>query len=167
MLGFDVVKDGAFFQFVAARVIEPTSMSDSRRVLSELGIDPVHRNSFHPALRRCEQRQYKHQIARKCFEQVWASGDVSLVLYDVTTLCFEAENEHELRKVGYSKEHRVDPEILVGPLADWGGFPLEIGCFEGNKANTKPIVPIIRQFQARHGIEDMVVVAITNAIKAA
>jgi hypothetical protein len=32
------------------------------------------------------------------------------VLYDVTTLYFEAENEDALRKVGYSKERRIDPQ---------------------------------------------------------
>ena len=75
---------------------------------------------------------------------------MSLCLYDVTTLYFEAENEDELRKVGYSKERRVDPQIVVGLLVDRAGFPLEIGCFEGNKAETTTIVPIIKQFQARH-----------------
>ncbi|MFQ6486154.1 IS1634 family transposase, partial [Brachybacterium epidermidis] len=45
-LGFDVIDDEAFFQLVAARLIEPTSMSDSRRVLAEVGVEPVHRNTF-------------------------------------------------------------------------------------------------------------------------
>lgn len=158
-LGFDVIDDEAFFQLVAARLIEPTSMSDSRRVLGEVGIDPVHRNTFHAALQRCGQRGYRDQIAAKCFDHVWTSGDVSLVLYDVTTLYFEAEKEDELRKVGFSKERRVDPQIVVGLLVDRTGFPLEIGCYEGNKAETKTIVPIIKQFQARHGLADMAVVA--------
>ena len=47
---------------------------------------------------------------------------------------FEAEKEGDLRKVGYSKERRVDPQVVVGLLVDRHGFPLEIGCFEGNKA---------------------------------
>ena len=51
------------------------------------------------------------------------SGDISLVLYDVTTLYFEAENEDDLRKVGYSKERRVDPQIVVGLLVDRGRVP--------------------------------------------
>src|SRR5699024_5648794 len=80
-------------------------------------------------------------------------------LYDVTTLYFEAEHEDELRKVGYSKERRVDPQIVVGLLVDRAGFPLEIGCFEGNKAETRTLVPIIEQFQARHRIADTAVVA--------
>ena len=69
---------------------------------------------------------------------------MSLLLYDVTTLYFEAENEDDLRKVGYSKERRVDPQIVVGLLVDRTGFPLEIGCFEGNTAETTTIVPIIK-----------------------
>lgn len=46
------------------------------------------------------------------------------------------------------------------------GFPLEIGCFEGNTAETTTILPIIRQFQARHGIENMVVVADAGMLSA-
>jgi len=87
------------------------------------------------------------------------SGDVSLCLYDVTTLYFEADKEDDLRKVGYSKERRVDPQVVVGLLVDRHGFPLEIGCFEGNKAETLTIVPIVKQFAARHGLADIVVVA--------
>src|SRR5699024_908819 len=94
-----------------------------------------------------------------CFAHATSSGDVSLILYDVTTLYFEADDEDALRKVGYSKERRVDPQIVVGLLVDRGGFPLEIGCFEGNQAETHTLLPIIRQFQDRHSIEDMVIVA--------
>lgn len=53
----------------------------------------------------------------------------------------------------------MDPQIVVGLLVDRCGFPLEIGCFEGNKAETLTIVPIVKAFQARHAITDMVVVA--------
>ena len=147
-LGFDAIADEAFFQLVMARVVEPTSMSDAVRVLHELGVDPAHRNTFSATLRRCAQRGYRDQVATACFNHAVTSGDVSLCLYDVTTLYFEAEKEDDLRKV--SKERRVDPQIVVGLLVDRHGFPLEIGCFEGNKAETATILPIIRDFQARH-----------------
>lgn len=158
-LGFGVIADEAFFQFVAARLIEPTSMSDCARVLDDIGMDPVHRSTMKRCLARISEREYRDQVATKCFEHAATSGDISLVLYDVTTLYFEAEYEDELRKVGYSKERRVDPQIVVGLLVDRNGFPLEIGCFEGNHAETRTIVPIIKQFQARHNLADMVVVA--------
>lgn len=51
-LGFDVVGDEAFFQLVLARLVEPTSMLDSARVLTELGIVPVHRATMHRCLAR-------------------------------------------------------------------------------------------------------------------
>ena len=88
------------------------------------------------------------------------------MLYDVTTLYFEAEKEDRLRKVGYSKERRVDPQIVVGLLVDRAGFPLEIGCFEGNKAETTTILPIIQAFQQRHDLADMVVVADAGMLSA-
>lgn len=44
-LGFDGLDDKAFFQLVAARLIEPTSMLDSSRVLDDIGIRPVHRSA--------------------------------------------------------------------------------------------------------------------------
>lgn len=165
-LGFDQVDDEAFFQLVLARLVEPTSMSDAVRVLGELGMTPAHRNTFAATLRRAGQRGYRDQIATLCFTHTLTRGDVSLVLYDVTTLYFEAEKEDDLRKVGYSKERRVDPQIVVGLLVDRGGFPLEIGCFEGNKAETLTIVPIVKQFQARHSLADMVVVADAGMLSA-
>jgi len=110
-------------------------------------------------LRRAQEGTYRDQIATACFNHVLSSGDVSLVLYDVTTLYFEADKEDELRKVGYSKERRVDPQIVVGLLVDRRGFPLEIGCYAGNKAEALTIVPIVKAFQARHNLADIVVVA--------
>ncbi len=46
-----------------------------------------------------------------------------------------------------------------GYLVDRAGIPLEIGCWEANKAETLAIVPIVRQFQERHNIAGVVVVA--------
>ena len=65
-----------------------------------------------------------------------------------------------------SKERRVDPQIVVGLLVDRRGFPLEIGCFEGNTAETTTILPIVRAFQDRHGLADMVVVADAGMLSA-
>ena len=77
----------------------------------------------------------------------------------VTTLYFEAEREDDLRRVGYSKERRVDPQVIVGLLVDRHGFPLQVGCWEGSKAETTTIIPIVEAFQAAHGIEDLIIVA--------
>ena len=85
----------------------------------------------------------------------------------VTTLYFEAEKEDDLRRVGYSKERRVDPQVIVGLLVDRRGFPLRIGCWEGSKAETTTIIPVVEAFQAAHGIEEFVIVADAGMLSAA
>ena len=168
-LGFDAIDDEAFFQLVAARLIEPTSMTDSARVLGEVGLAPVHRSSMKRALTRCVGRGYRDVVAAKCFAHAATAGDVTLCLYDVTTLYFEAEHEDDLRKVGYSKECRVDPQVVVGLLVDRHGFPLEIGCFEGNKAETATvvlIVLIVAQLADRHNLADIAIVADAGMLSA-
>lgn len=166
-LGFDAVGDEVFRDLVIARMVEPTSLLDVDRVLAELGRVSVSLSTRKRTLRRCHAGDYRDRIAAACFAHAAASGDVSLCLYDVTTLYFEAEHEDDLRKVGYSKERRVDPQIVVGLLVDRNGFPLEIGCFEGNKAETTTLVPIIEAFRQRHGVADMVIVADAGMLSAA
>ncbi|MGH3589271.1 MAG: IS1634 family transposase, partial [Pseudonocardia sp.] len=165
-LGFDVVSDEVFRDLVIARVVEPTSLLDVDRVLAEMGRVSASLSTRKRTLRRAHAGTYRDQIAKACFNHTLTHGDVSLVLYDVTTLYFEAEKEDELRKVGYSKERRVDPQIVVGLLVDRRGFPLEIGCFEGNKAETLTLIPIVKQFQSRHGLADIVIVADAGMLSA-
>ncbi len=169
-LGFDVVDDEVFRDLVIARVVEPTSLLDVDRVLAEMGRRSASLSTRKRTLRRAHVGTYRDQIATACFNHALTHGDVSLVLYDVTTLYFEAEKEDEgekgLRKVGYSKERRVDPQIVVGLLVDRHGFPLEIGCYEGNKAETLTILPIVKAFQARHDLAEMVVVADAGMLSA-
>ena len=167
-LGEAVGGDQAFEQMVAARLIEPTSKADTPRVLSEIGWPaPAHRNTLYASLGRCVERGYRQAISGALFEHVTASGGLALCLYDVTTLYFEAEREDDLRRVGYSKERRVDPQVIVGLLVDRAGFPLQVGCWEGNKAETTTIIPIVEAFQAAHGIEDLIIVADAGMLSAA
>ena len=77
----------------------------------------------------------------------------------VTTLYFETEKEDDLRKVGYSKERRIDPQIIVGLLVDRAGFPLRTSCWEGNRAETTTIVSVVEQFRQAAKVEPLVVVA--------
>lgn len=117
-LGFDRVQDEAFFQLVLARLVEPTSKLDSLRVITELGITPGHHNTYYKALQRCAANDYRDQLAAASFEHVWNEhgGDLSLLLYDVTTLYFEAEKEDGLRKVG---SRRNGGSILKSWLVCW------------------------------------------------
>ena len=117
-LGLEVVGDDSFRDLVIARVVEPTSLLDVDRVLAELGQKAVSLSTRKRTLRRAHQGSYRDQVATACFTHAATDGDVSLVLYDVTTLYFEAEHEDELRKVGYSNY----AEVVVMPRSScWGG----------------------------------------------
>lgn len=168
-LGFEAVGDDAFRALVLGRIVEPTSKADTVRVLEELGVPSPALRTLFRALGRCIERDYRDRIAKACvgFSANTEAGKASLILYDCTTLYFETENEDKLRKVGMSKERRVDPQIQVGLLVDPAGFPLEVHCFEGNKAETRTLIPVLKAFQKRHGVTDMVVVADAGMLSAA
>lgn len=102
-LGFDVINDEAFFQLVAARLVEPTSKSDSVRVLDELGVEVVHRNTFLNCLVRAKDRDYWAQVAEKCFAHSVATTDISLLLYDVTILLCRRRHNKVYVKPGFDR----------------------------------------------------------------
>jgi len=157
-LGFDCIGDDVFKDLVIARIIEPTSKLDTIRVLSELGLDAPSNTSIHRSLRRAIDKCYRDSIGHACFACVSPTAH-SLILYDVTTLYFEAQKEDDFRKSGMSKERRLDPQIVVGLLTDASGFPLALSSFEGNCAETKTIIPVLEEFKAQYDLDDIVVVA--------
>ena len=168
LLGFEAVGDETFKALVCARVVEPTSKADTLRVLADLGVPRPSMRTVWRCLVRAVERDYQDTLATACQTHATADagGALSLIMYDVTTLYFEIELEDDLRKVGMSKERRVDPQIQVGLLVDPAGFPLELHCFEGNMAETRTLIPVLQAFRQRHGVSDMVVVADAGMLSA-
>ena len=157
-LGFGQLADQDFVSLCLARIVEPTSKLDSLRVLADLGISGLSKDQLYRCLARSVDQNYRKTIADLCFSYASSRG-LSLVLYDVTTLYFEAQQEDGYRKPGMSKERRLEPQIIVGLLVDQHGFPLGLHSFEGNTAETKTILPVIEQFKRQHGLTDITVVA--------
>ncbi|MDZ7837329.1 MAG: transposase [Actinomycetota bacterium] len=86
------------------------------------------------------------------------AGALSLLLYDVTTLYFEVQNEDGYRMGGMSKERRLEPQITV-VLVGRSGFPLKVQSFEGNRAEVKTIIEVLSAFKQRHGLDEITVTA--------
>lgn len=61
-LGFDVIDDKAFFQRVLAKLVKPTSKTDSIRVLDELGADTQHRSTVTRCLQRANADSHRETI---------------------------------------------------------------------------------------------------------
>ncbi len=166
-LGFDALNDEAFRAMVLARIVEPTSKAEVVRVLGEIGAPCPSLRTLFRSLARAQSQDYRDTIAKAALaHSARTTGKAALVMYDVTTLHFENDDEDDLRRVGMSKEHRVDPQVQVGLLVDPGGFPLEVHLFEGNKAETTTLIPVLSAFQERHGVTDMVVVADVGMLSA-
>ena len=166
-LGFHaVVDDDVFMKLVLARVVEPTSKTDTIRVLDELGVEAPGLRTIWRTLARCVEQDWRGKLATAAYAHATRHGQLKLVLYDVTTLYFEAEDEDALRKVGMSKERRVDPQIVVGMLVTPDGFPLEVHEFPGNTGETLTLLPVLRAFQDRHQVDDVVVVADAGMLSA-
>lgn len=143
-LGFDKATGGdeVFAQLVLARIIEPTSKLDSARVLAEAGVQPWSYRRLKRRLPTYGTEAWRARLARACAAHA-ALGPASLVLYDVSTLYFETDAGDGFREPGFSKERRLEPQITIGLLTDQTGFPLMVNAFEGNKAETTTMLPVI------------------------
>jgi len=159
-LGFDQAcgKDVVFEQLVTARIIEPTSKQDAARVLAEAGVRALSYRTVKRRLRGYAKPEWRDRLSGACAATAQL-GPSALILYDVTTLWFETDTGDGFREPGFSKERRLDPQITVGLLTDVTGMPLMIDAFEGNRAETKTIIPLVQRFVSAHGIAGVTVVA--------
>jgi hypothetical protein len=78
---------------------------------------------------------------------------IDLLLFDVTTLYFESTDTDELRKFGYSKDHRFNTTQVVLALAtNSDGLPIGYELFEGNRAEVKTLVAAIESWKTLFNI---------------
>lgn len=164
-IGFQQLEDNDFEYLCLGRIVEPVSKLDTIRVLNDLGVHHLNRDRLYRCLARASQENYRNKISSLCFNHANKHG-ITLVLYDVTTLYFEIQKEDTYRKPGMSKERRLEPQIIVGLLVDQNGFPLAIHSFEGNKAETTTILPVVEDFKKQHGLSDITVVADAGMLSA-
>jgi transposase len=61
----------------------------------------------------------------------------------------------------------LEPQITIGLLTDAAGFPLMVNAFEGNKAETSTMLPVIQAFMKAHQLPDVTVVADAGMVSAA
>lgn len=159
-LGFDEATEGdeAFYQQVIARLVEPTSKYDSLRVIEEIGLDPVSYATIKRRLPTYATEDFRNRLSSSLAARA-DLGPHALVLFDVSTLYFETDQADGFREPGFSKERRLEPQITIGLLTDASGHPLKVTAFEGNRAETKTMIPVLQDFMATHQLTDITVVA--------
>ena len=158
--------DEVFRQLVLARIIEPTSKQDSLRVPEETGVAAPSYPTLNRRLPVWAEESWRQGLSEACAAHA-RLGPALLVLYDVSTLYFEADKGDGFREPGFSKERRLEPQITIGLLTGQDGFPLMVSAFEGNRAETKTMLPVIEKFMAAHQLPDVTVVADAGMISEA
>jgi len=87
-------------------------------------------------------------------------GNISVCFYDMTTLYFEAAEEDDLRRCGFSKDGKHScPQIFLGLLVASGGNPIGYEIYEGNISEGHTMIPLIRKLASRFGFDKPIVVA--------
>jgi hypothetical protein len=160
VLGFSAVAGGdeTFRALVLARIIEPASKAGSLRVLEETGVAPPSYRTVNRRLPVYAKEPWRRALSAACVAHA-GLDPATLVLYDCSTLYFETDAGDGFREPGFSKERRLEPQITIGLLTDASGFPLMVHAFEGNRAETKTMLPVIEAFMEAHRLPDVTVVA--------
>ena len=94
-------------------------------------------------------------------------ADLSVVLFDTTSLMFYGRGGETLGKNGRSKERRPDlHQVIVGVVIDSEGRPICSEIWPGNATDVKALLPIVRRLRERFGITRMCVCADRGMISA-
>jgi len=87
-------------------------------------------------------------------------GNISVVFYDMTTLYFEASDEDDLRKTGFSKDGKHShPQILIGLLVGLRGYAIGYDIFEGNTYEGHTLIPFLETISRKFNLDKPVVIA--------
>ena len=167
-LGFGQAADGdeVFRQLVLRGSSSRPASSTAPAYWKRPGISPPSYRTVLWRLAAFARDSWRQRISAACAARA-GLGPASLVLYDVSTLCFETDAGDGFREPRFSKERRLEPEITIGLLTDQAGFPLMVSVFEGNTAETKTMLPVIQAFMTAHQLPDVTVVADAGMISEA
>ncbi len=159
-IGFNKIGETLFRDIVLSRLVYPVSKLKTTEYLlyhknQLVDVSKIYRflDKFH--------RDYKPKVERIAFEYTKSIvKKISIVFYDMTTLYFEAEDEDDLRKIGFSKDGKFqNPQIMLGLLVAENAYPIGYDIFEGNTFEGKTLLPIIKQIQAKYNFPSPIVVA--------
>ncbi len=160
-IGFEAIGESLFRHLVIARLAFPLSKLKTIDYLyryqgTSLNIDAVYRflDKLNDKLKpQVEQIAFNH--TKKVL-----NGNISVVFYDMTTLYFEASDEDDLRKTGFSKDGKHQcPQIYIGLLVGLGGYAIGYDIFEGNTYEGHTLIPFIEKISQKFNLNKPIVIA--------
>ena len=160
-IGFGAVNEDLFRHLVISRLAFPLSKLKTIDYLYRyqnivLDIDAVYR--FLDRL----NNKLKDQVEQIAFSHTKRvlKGNISVVFYDMTTLYFEAGDEDDLRKTGFSKDGKHQhPQIFIGLLVGLGGYAIGYDIYEGNTYEGHTLIPFLEKIGKKFNLDKPIVVA--------
>lgn len=160
-IGFNQIKDVLFKYLVITRLVYPVSKLKTTDYLFKYKGLSISVYSIYRYLDKLHKHQIEliKNISLKHTLKV-LNNLLAVVFYDVTTLYFEASDEDDFRKAGFSKDGKhQQPQIVLGLLVSTGGYPLDYDVFEGNKYEGDTMLPVIEHFVKKYNLEQLIVIA--------
>ncbi len=160
-IGFSQIDDNMFRVLVIYRLAYPSSKLKTSDLLQRYHSLKIDVQSIYRYLDKLykvqkslvEEISYNHTLKI-------LGGKISVVFYDVTTIYFQIDEEDEIRKRGFSKEGKhQNPQILLGLLVSYDGYPLAYDIFEGNQFEGHTMLPVIDHFKNKYNIDSLVIIA--------
>lgn len=160
-IGFNKITDELFRHLVITRLVYPVSKLKTVDYLFKYkGID-ISGYSIYRYLDKLQKHQIDtvKQISLEHTLKLFG-GKIAVVFYDVTTLYFEAKEEDDFKRMGFSKDGKhQQPQIVLGLLVSENGYPLDYDVFEGDKYEGDTLLPVLEHFTRKHKPEQLIVVA--------
>lgn len=103
-------------------------------------------------------QSFLYQQSVKC-----SCRDTSVLFYDCTNFFFEIDDEDELRRVGFSKEHRTTPIVQLGLFTDRRGIPLGFSVFNGSQSEQISLTPLEEKILNDFNLPDSRLIVCTDS----
>ncbi len=160
-IGFNQVKEDLFRHLVISRLAFPLSKLKTIDYLYRYQGISIEISAVYRFLDKLNTK-LKSQVEQITYEHTkQILGDkISVVFYDMTTLYFEASDEDDLRKTGFSKDGKhSNPQIFLGLLVGLGGYAIGYDIFEGNTYEGHTLIPFLEKISKKFNLEKPIVVA--------
>lgn len=168
-IGYGAIKSEIFRHLVICRLFNPGSKLKTvdylyRYLHISYEVDKIYRFLDRLCDRKTNGKEggIKEQVDQITFDysKKVVGGKIDVVFYDMTTLYFEAADEDDLRKTGFSKDGKHShPQIFLGLLVTRGGNPLGYEIFEGNIFEGNTLIPVIKALEGKYDFNQPTVIA--------
>ncbi|MBN2891379.1 MAG: IS1634 family transposase [Bacteroidales bacterium] len=160
-IGYNEIGEELFRHLVISRLAFPLSKLKTIDYLYRYQGISLNKDTIYRFLDKLN-RKLKEKVEQITFKHTKKilGDNISIVFYDMTTLYFEASDEDDLRKTGFSKDGKhSNPQVFLGLLVGLGGYAIGYEIFEGSTYEGHTLIPFLEKISSKFNLQKPVVVA--------